>query len=86
MSSDQALTLVRECITCFKDIKSEDIQLESSLSGDLCLDSQDRLELLFNLEDKLKRTFPMEEYTQCQTIADLVALINLEEASKEVQQ
>lgn len=75
MSTQELHDLIIDSITKFKPIKREVIQLQSGLSEDLELDSQEELELVFTLEDHLKIKIPPDDYAACETIQDIVSLI-----------
>ncbi|MEK4567013.1 phosphopantetheine-binding protein [Alkalihalobacillus sp. FSL R5-0424] len=76
------LTEIRKLIVEFKDINDEEIQLESDMSGELALDSADRVELALSVEDKYDISISPEEHSECETIKDLIDLINLKITKK----
>lgn len=75
--SDKLLE-IRKLIVEIKDINEEEIQLESDMSGELALDSAERVELALCVEDKFNISIPPEEHSECETIKDLINLINLQ--------
>ncbi|AMM94665.1 acyl carrier protein [Peribacillus simplex] len=76
MENDKIFIMIRESILVFSPLKETDINLNSNLSGDLALDSPDRLELVLDLEQKLDISIPTEDYSWCKTVEDVVLLIN----------
>lgn len=79
------LEVIRETLISFTSLTKEQIELGSDLSGDLCLESVDRLELILNLEEQFKVTIPPEEYSLCETIEDIIKLIKVEKQKQEVK-
>lgn len=79
------LDVIRESLISFTSLTKEQIELESDLSGDLCLESVDRVELVLNLEEKFEVTIPPEEYSLCETIKDVINLIKIERQKQEVE-
>jgi acyl carrier protein len=75
MSTQELLDLIIDSLLKFTVLKREVIQLQSGLSEDLALDSQEELELVFTLEDELKIKIPPDDYAACETIQDIVSLI-----------
>lgn len=83
METQEILNVIRESITSFTSLKAEEIHLNSDMSGNLALDSTDRVELVMDLEEELKIKIPPEEYSWCKTIEDLIKLIRQIQSSKE---
>ena len=54
METQELLDVIRNSITAFTSLKPEQINLDSDMSGQLALDSADRVELVIDLEEKLK--------------------------------
>ncbi|MCA1028872.1 MULTISPECIES: acyl carrier protein [Cytobacillus] len=79
---NEKLTVIQEIILGFKDLKVEEIKLDSDMSGDLALDSADRVELALCIEEKYEITVPPEEHGDCDTIEDLIKLIELQQSKK----
>ena len=75
MENDKIFMMIRESILVFSPLKETDIKIDSNLSGDLSLDSTDRLELVLDLEKKLDISIPTEDYGWCKTIEDVVLLV-----------
>ena len=75
MRSQELHDLITESLLKFTTLKREVIQLHSGLSEDLGLDSQEELELVFVLEDHLKIKIPPDDYAACETIQDIVSMI-----------
>ena len=80
---EENLEVIRESLVSFTSLKKDEIHLNSDLSGDLCLESIDRLELVLNLEEIYKVTVPPEEYSFCSTIQDVIQLIKTEQQTME---
>ncbi|MGB8955782.1 MAG: phosphopantetheine-binding protein [Tumebacillaceae bacterium] len=81
MNTQEVLDLIRDSLTKFTALKKEAVQLTSSLSADLGLDSQEELELVFELEDQLKIKLPPDDYAECETIQDVVSLVQRVQAA-----
>ena len=75
MENDKIFMMIRESILVFSPLKETDIKIDSNLSGDLSLDSTDRLELVLDLEQNLDISIPTEDYGWCKTIEDVVLLV-----------
>lgn len=84
MEKQDMLNVIRSSITSFTSLKDEQINIESDMSGDLALDSADRVELVLDLEEKFKISIPQDDYSWCKTIDDLINLISQIQNSKEV--
>ncbi|WP_280157507.1 acyl carrier protein [Priestia aryabhattai] len=59
MENDKIFMMIRESILVFSPLKETNIKIDSNLSGDLALDSTDRLELVLDLEQKLDIRFQL---------------------------
>ncbi len=58
-----------------RGIDAEDVKMESSLSGDLGLDSLDTVELTLGLEERFNIEIPDSELEDLETVGDAVGLI-----------
>lgn len=76
MSNIEILEKIRKSVTSFTSLEPEQIKLESNMSGDLGLDSSDRLELVLDMEEQYNVKIPDEEYSWCKTVQDLCELID----------
>ena len=85
MKHEILLEVIRESITSFTSLKREQIQLDSNMSGDLALDSAERLELVLDMESRLGISIPTEDYSWCKTIEDVITLINQIQKVEEVK-
>lgn len=86
MEKQEMLKVIQNSITSFTPLKAENITLTSDMSGDLALDSADRVELVLDLEEKFNVKIPQDDYSWCKTIDDLITLINKVKNSQEVVQ
>lgn len=59
----------------FKPADKNGINMEDALDGRLGLDSLDRLDLTLMLEEKFGISLPDRDMGRCQTVADVVALV-----------
>lgn len=85
MERQEMLDVIRSSIISFTSLKTEQINVNSDMSGDLALDSADRVELVLDLEDKFKISIPEEDYSWCKTIEDLINLIIQIQNTQEVK-
>lgn len=76
MKKNEILNVIRNSITSFTPLNAEQINIESDMSGDLALDSTDRVELVLELEEKFDISISPDEYSWCKTIDDLINLIS----------
>ena len=81
MNTQEVLDVISDSLTKFTALKREAIRLESGLSEDLGLDSQEELELVFELEDRLKIKIQPDDYAACETIQDVVSLVQKVQAA-----
>jgi acyl carrier protein len=86
MEKQEMLKVIQNSITSFTSLKAEKINFDSDMSGDLALDSADRVELVLDLEEKFKISIPQDDYSWCKTIDDLITLISKIQNSQEVKQ
>lgn len=84
MEKHEILKVIQNSITSFTSLKAEKIHFDSDMSGDLALDSADRVELVMDLEEKFKISIPQDDYSWCKTIDDLITLISKIQHSQEV--
>lgn len=77
-------TMVEDCVislvAMYSGVKPEDVKPESELDA-LGLDSLDRVELVKGIEDQLEVNLDDDEFEACNTVGELVALVE-REASK----
>lgn len=82
---NEKLTIIQEMIIEFMDLKVEEIKLDSDMAGDLALDSTDRVELALCVEEKFEITVPPGEHSECETINDLINLIERQQQNKKME-
>ncbi len=66
-----------------RDIKAEDVTLETSLQDELDLDSMQSVTMIMELEDEYSISIDNDELTELKTVGDLVKKIEIKLESLE---
>ena len=76
MTRDEIFAELRRAMVELLEVDADDVGLETTLQGDLDLDSIDAIDLIAKMEDLVGRKLDQDSFRQVRTVGDIVAVVH----------
>lgn len=76
MTRDEIFAELRRAMVELLEVDADDVGLETTLQGDLDLDSIDAIDLIAKMEELVGRKLDQESFRKVRTVGDIVAVVH----------